>query len=174
MVDIQTILTKGPRTDLARIHYRGIFDLQGLYRMMREWFNEKNFDFYETLHKAKIPELELEWKAERKMTGYIRHYCYISFHFWGLHDIEVVVDGVKKKMNEARVTITFDAEIKTDYEESWEVEKSGMRAKLKYFYENFMIKKELLVNQYDAFIIEIRDLQEKTKDFLGMEGVSDA
>jgi hypothetical protein len=157
--------------DLAIIHYKGVFDLQGLYRMMRKWFSDKEFDFYETLHKAKAPELELLWKGERKVSGYIKHFVKLEFHFWGLHDIEVVIDGEKKKMNEARFTIKFEGEVETDYEGSWEEERSKLRKKLKHFYTNFVIKKELMLNHYDFLAEEIRELQNKTKAFLGMEGV---
>ncbi|MFP4112709.1 MAG: hypothetical protein ACLFUO_06980 [Candidatus Woesearchaeota archaeon] len=157
--------------DIALLHYKGVFDLQGLYKMMRAWFADKQYDFYETLHKAKPPELELEWVASRKVSGYIKHFVYIEFHFWGLHDIEAVVDGVKKPMNEGRFTLKFDGEVKTDYEGSWEEERSSLRAKMKYLYENYIIKKDLLLNDADLLVNEIRALKDKTKDFLGMEGV---
>lgn len=157
--------------DLATIHYRGKFDLDGLYKMQYKWFKDHNFDFYESLHKSKKPELELTWDAERKISGYIKQYVSLQYHFWGLHDIEVVEDGVKKKMNEGRFTLHFFLNVKTDYEESWEEEKSKLRKRLKHFYENYIIKKEILVNQVQALTDEVRELQDKTKEFLGMEGV---
>jgi hypothetical protein len=165
-------IKKGFRGDLAKIHYKGIFDMDGMYKLMRAWFaNHLYEDFYENLYKEKIPELELEWKAVKKLSGYIKHVVYISFHGWGFHDVEVIEDGVKKKKTEGRFTLTFNAELLLDYEGAWEVERSWWRKKLKYFYENFIIKKELLANQYDELANEVRELQDKIKEHLGMEGV---
>ena len=157
--------------DLAVIHYKGNFDLEGLYRIMKAWFDMNQYDFYENLHKAKKPELELEWRAEKKISGYIKHHVEISFHFWGLKEVEAIIDGKKKQMNHARFFIRFKGSVQTDYEGSWEVEKSSLRAKLKHFYETYIIRRELEANQYDELVIEIRELQDKTKEFLGMEGV---
>jgi hypothetical protein len=160
------------RGDLARFHYKGTFDLNGLYNLCRKFFNEKRYeDFYETLHKAKTPELELEWTAAKKMTSYYKHYVYLTFHFWGVKYIESVVDGKPKKLVNCRFTVTFDADIKDDYDGAWETEKSPFRAKLKYFYENYIVKKEYMVNHYDVLVEEIRELQDRMKDYLGMEAV---
>jgi hypothetical protein len=159
-------------TDLMTIHYRGVFDLQGLYRMCKKWFDEKKFEqFFENLYKYKPPELELEWKGERKVTGYYKHIVTLKFHFWGLHEVDVVVDNVTKKMFEGRFFIYFDAMVETDYEGSWEEEKSSIREKLKNLYENYIIKKETVVNQVVPLLEDVRDLQHRVKTFLGMEGV---
>jgi hypothetical protein len=171
MPTAQDILSSGAfESDLPLIHFRGVFDLDGMYKMIYKWYKDYNYAFYETLHKAKPPELELELTGERKSSGYYKQFVDISFHFWGLKDVEVVVDGQKKIMQEARFTLSFSAHVKSDFDGAWETEKSALRAKLKYFYENYLIKKEILVDLYDPLVIEIRGLADQIKAHLGMEG----
>src|SRR4030042_1912250 len=67
----------------ASVKFRGAFDLDGLYKTMYKWFEDKQFEFHETLYKSKSPELELEWRAERKKTGYIRDVIRVHFHLFG-------------------------------------------------------------------------------------------
>ncbi len=51
------------------LKFKGAFDLDGVYKTMYKWLEDRQYEVHETMYKAKPPELEIEWTAERKKTG---------------------------------------------------------------------------------------------------------
>src|SRR3989344_7253437 len=98
-----------------RIKYRGMLDLDKLYRVMAGWFKEKRFELHENLFKSKPPEWEVRWTGERKRTNYILERITVHAHMWGAYNIDAIVDGRKKKMANVRTIITLNAGIFTAY-----------------------------------------------------------
>jgi hypothetical protein len=153
--------------EIGIVKYSGTFDLNGMLRMMHGFLLNKNFDFYETLHKAKVPELELEWLAEKKVTEYEKWYLELKFHFYDLRQVEVDVQGEKHKMTEGRFTILFSGGTERDYQDSWDVSSSSTKARLKKFYD-MITKKEWILKHASQLIKETTELRDKTTAFLGM------
>src|SRR3989344_2281890 len=56
---------------VTRIKFRGLYDLDGLYRFIANWLRQRRYEVHETLYKAKPPELEIRLRAERKKTGFV-------------------------------------------------------------------------------------------------------
>src|SRR3989338_8742783 len=104
----------------AKIKYRGVYDLDGLYRYLANWLRQKRFEVFEELYKAKPPELEFRLTGERKATGFVMEKILIHHHSWGEYDVDVVVNGKKKKMTNARMIITISGEIRAPYEDIFE------------------------------------------------------
>ncbi|MFW6230426.1 MAG: hypothetical protein ACOC32_00185 [Nanoarchaeota archaeon] len=149
--------------EVGIIKFKGTFDLQGMLRMMHAYIVDRGYDFFETTHKAKVPELELKWKGEKKVTPYERYDIKLEFHFYDLKQIEV--DG--RKMTEGRFTIVFDGDVKRDFQGVWDTKKSKVQAKLKTFYET-VTKKEWMVKHAGTLIGEVAELRDKTNSYLGM------
>lgn len=157
--------------DLGLFKFKGVFDLDGMLRMIQGWIVHKQYDFYETLHKAKSPELELEWHGERKVAAYYKYHIYISFKFFDRKEVEIEMpDGSKKKMVDARFWIKFDGAIERDFEGTWDASKNRWHARLKKFFEA-STKREFLSEHAAELVDEIRGLMAQTKSYLGMEGV---
>ncbi len=154
----------------ARVKFRGAFDLDGLYKTMYKWFEDKQFEFHETLYKSKPPELELEWRGERKKTGYIRDVIRVYFHLFG-SDVEAVKKGVKQKLMKGRLQIDFWGIVETDYpsitgKRRWT---SSMLLALQNFYNKYIIKKELDLAYTDTLYYEVYQLHDVVKDYLDLE-----
>ena len=96
-----------------RIKYRGIFDLDDLYKTMALWFKNRRYELHERLFKSKPPEMEMRWEGERKRTSYILEKITVHVHMWGDYDVEVIVNGRKKKMVNVRMIITINGGIYT-------------------------------------------------------------
>ncbi len=154
--------------DVGMIKFKGTFDLTGLLRMVYAFLKNKGYDFYEDTHKAKPPELELKWLGERKVTPYYMYKVKISFHFYGLKEVDVEdANGNKKKMNEARFTVSFDGDVVKDYAKEWgEKEKENMKL-LKGFYEA-LTKREFMAKHAEPLIIELSELRDKINSYIGM------
>lgn len=154
----------------ARLKFKGTFDLDGLYRTMYGWFEEKQYEFHETLYKAKAPELELEWTGERKKTGYIRDVIKVYLHLFG-SEVEAVKKGVKQRLMKGRMLIDFSGTLETDYpsitgERKWT---SPWLRKLQNFYNRYIIKKEIDLLHEDTLYYEIYQLHDVVKNYLDLE-----
>lgn len=154
----------------ARVKFKGVFDLDGLYKTMYNWFEAKQYEFHETLYKSKPPELELTWRAERKKTGYIREVVNVYFHLFG-SEVEAVKKGVKQRLMKGRMLIDFWGVIETDYpsitnERKWT---SAWQRRLQRFYNEYIIKKEMDLIHTDTLYYEIYQLHDVVKNYLDLE-----
>ncbi len=165
----------GKLPQVAKIRYRGLFDFEGLFRLMRGWFDAREYEFFERRYKHKSrstgAELEINFEAHRDINEYARNVIKIFFHIWDAHEVEVVKDGKKKKMWEGRMLIEFSGLVELDYDSHWE--HSPFLRHLRNFYHNFVIKGEIDQIWTDKLWYKINDLQQNCKRFLGMHTESD-
>lgn len=160
------------------IRYKGVFDFEGLYRMMHAWIINKRFLFHEKLYKDKVytpfgNELEIEWEAEKKVTEYIKQHIAIKFHLWDFAEVEVIKDGKKVKMTKSRMEIKFDATLEFDYMKKFE--KGGKFAeKLGKFYQEKIIYWEWRIKYANPLAYQIYDLHNKVKTFLNTDSAYNA
>lgn len=151
------------------VRFRGIFDFQGLYNMMVHWLMKYNFYFHETTHKHKPPEIEIEWLAIRKKTGFVQENITIHIHAF-VEDVEVIEDSEKKKMSKGRITITFNGSVETAYPDIFEEKQFNtvLQRKLLKFYNNVIMKRELDFFYDDVLYYEIYNFQTAVKDYLNI------
>lgn len=170
-----SVLYPGKKVVVSTIRYRGVFDYDGMYKMMRAWFADREYDFWENRYKHKIrvdgTELEINWEAWRDITELLRNWIYVYFHVWDYKEVEVIKDGQKKKMVSARMLIQFSWAIEIDYEGRWQ--DSKFKRKMLQFLMRFMIKKDLETIYGDKLWYNCNKLQQATKQYLGMSSHSD-
>jgi hypothetical protein len=160
----------GPLFNL-RVKYRGVYDLDGLYKFMSGWLRKRRYEFHETLYKNKPPEVEIRWRAERKKTGYIMEILTVYFHMWGEYDVEVVQNGKKKKMANARMIITLDGNIVAPHPDIFEQPRwtaNNVERRLLRIFNNWFMKNELNSIYWDTLYYEMNQFQGAIKDYLGM------
>lgn len=152
-----------------KIKYRGMFDLDKLYRTMGVWFKQRRFELHETLYKSKPPELEVKWTAERKRTNYAKELIYVQMHMWGDYNLDVIVDGKKKKMANVRMIITLTGDVEAPYadifgEPRWtatNIERGLLRV-----FQNWIIRREMESLYWDRLYYELYDLHSLIKETL--------
>ena len=152
-----------------RIKYRGMFDLDKLYKAMALWFKERRFELHERLYKSKPPELEVRWEAERKRTNFARELIFVHMHMWGDYNIEVIVNGKKKKMAKVRMVITINGDIETPYpdifgEPRWTA--TNLERRLLKIFQGWVIKREMEGLYWDRLYYEMYDLYGRIKETL--------
>ena len=153
--------------EIGIVKFKGLFDLNGMLRMMHSYLKHQGYDFFERKHKAKIPELELGWECEKKVTGYEMYRIEIDFHFYDLRQVEIEENGVKRKMTDGRFIITFGGGIERGYNADWEDKKDPWKERLKNFYEQ-ITKREWMVKHARTLVLEVAGLRDKTNSYLGM------
>lgn len=152
------------------LRFTGVFDFEGLYRMMHAWLINKRFLFHEDRYKDKVytpfgNELEIEWRAEKKVTEYVKEFIVIKFHLWDFAEVEIVKEGKKVKMTKSRMEIKFDAQLQLDYTEKFQ--NSGVFAqKLGEFYQNKVIYWDWRIKYADVLTYSMYDLHAKVKKYL--------
>lgn len=162
----------------ARIRFKGLYDLDGLYALMANWFRQRRYELHETIYKAKPPELEFRLRAERKKSGFVMEVITIYYHSWGgEYDMDVVVNGKKKKMTDARMTIRIGGEIRSPYEDifgrpRWTA--NAIERKLLHLFRNWFMKRELEAVYWDTLYYEMWKLHGAIKDFLKFEAKGNA
>lgn len=157
---------------VTRIKFRGLYDLDGLYSFMANWLRQRRYEVHETLYKAKPPELEIRMRAERKITGFIMEVLTVYYHSWGEYDLDVMVNGTKKKMTNARMIITLGGEIRAPYEDifgrpRWTA--SAVERRLLDLFRNWFVRRELESVYWDTLYYEMYKFHGAIKDFLKYE-----
>lgn len=156
----------------ARIKFRGLYDLDGLYKFMANWLRQRRYELHEPLYKAKAPELEFNIRAERRTTGFVMEVLTLNYHSWGEYDLDVMVNGTKKKMTNARMVLTFGGEIRAPYEDifgrpRWTA--NAVERRLLDLFRNWFMKRELESVYWDTLYYEMWKLHGAIKDFLKYE-----
>jgi len=154
------------------IRYKGVFDFEGMYRMMHAWLINKRFLFYEDLYKDKVStpfgnELEIKWRAEKKVSEYVKEYVYIYFHLWDFSEVEVIKEGKKQKMTKSRMEIKFEAKLELDYTKKF-AKGSPFAQKLGSFYLNKVIYWEWRIKYADSLTYQLYDLHARVKKYLDL------
>lgn len=152
-----------------KIKYRGMFDLDKLYRVMGVWFKQRRFELHETLYKSKPPELEVKWTAERKRTNYAKELVFVQMHMWGDYNIDVIVDGKKKKMANVRMIITINGDIEAPYadifgEPRWTA--TNIERRLLRVFQGWVMRREMEGLYWDRLYYELYDLYSLIKETL--------
>jgi len=103
-----------------RIYYTGVFDYQKLMKTIATWYADQGYEFHEEVFKHKVPNpagSEQEWKLKgwRKVTEYVMYWIHVRGKIWELKEIEVLVDGKKRKMAKGKIQLEFNNEVWLDY-----------------------------------------------------------
>lgn len=157
------------------IRYKGIFDMEGLYRLIVQWLKSRRYWFHETTYKHKIPsplgaEEEIGFWAERKIDEYYKYEMRVAFHLWNMQEVEVIRNGKKVKLINARLEIVIGATMTMDYQGRFD--KSPFYKNLRDFYHKYIIKDRLEFIYYDTLHYRMAKLQAVIKDYLDMQAKS--
>ena len=96
-----------------KLKFSGFLNFRDYYSFAHDWWSEEEFDIVEEKYEEKIngdkKDIEIVWDASVKLTDYFKANCKIKIRAIGLTDVEVEVDGKKKKMNKL---MSLDVETK--------------------------------------------------------------
>lgn len=152
------------------IKYKGVYDFEGFYRLIRKWFKERNYDFSEPLYKDKTGgalgnEIELKLYGEKKVTEFVKYHIKLETWKIEMKEFDAKIDGETKKVTDGRMFVKItEVAVEFDWQNKF---KSGWQDKLL----NFMIGK-VLRRYYEIKFMgplegEAYDLHEKLKKHLG-------
>ncbi len=103
------------------LRYTGIFDWDGMYAAVVDWAKMYGYKWHEKAYKHKVPspdgaEIELDWELETVATEYIKYKITFAIHAYDLSDIDIDVNGKKKRLTNARVSIIINGDLDYDWQ----------------------------------------------------------
>ncbi|MBW3019812.1 hypothetical protein KY334_00820 [Candidatus Woesearchaeota archaeon] len=143
-----------------RFRFKGLVDLDSLYKNVQNWMSSHGYLFDESVHKFKPPELELSWVGERKNTGYRKTILKLEFHFWDYKEVLVKKDGVEKTMVSCHFIVDISGCQEYDYENKYT---SDFMKKLQNFMHRFILYYKINVIWDDEPYNEIYQLLDVVK-----------
>lgn len=161
-----------------RIRYKGVFDWPGLYKAMKDWFKERDYEpLLEKRYKHKIraggfAEIEVNWDCWRDETEYVRDFVKVYFHIWDYKEVDVIKNNKKMKLAKGRMLIEIEPSLVLDYEDRWEG--SAFKRKLRDFYNRFLYRVEIESLWEDKLWYNCNKLVQLAKRYLEMESESEA
>ncbi len=163
------------------IQFSGYFDFKKIYEFVAAWFKRREYEFHEKSYKRKKAEIELSWYAERAVNEYIMYTIKIAVHLYGdgngptpVDEVEVIKDGVKRRMMHGRIHIIISGVIESDYKDLYgntQWDKTPFLRTLQKVFEKSVLKQEIYAKYLDPFYYEVLELFEDIKKQFEMYGI---
>ena len=155
--------------DQLKLTYEGLFDLNGLYRLLDSWFYEKQYDRYEHRNYEQVlptgKDIEIELLPWKKTTLYFKNIIRMRLKFNNVKDAEIEKEGVKITINQGTVKIIIDGYLETDYEGWWE--DKPMFYFIRTLFDKYIYKSQF--KSYEGWLIhDIKDLNSRIQKFLNL------
>ncbi len=146
----------------------GIFDWDGLYAAIVDWAKLNSYKWTELTFKHKVPssegaEEEIEWILETRATEYISYTIRILVHTWNMIDVDVDINGKKKKLTSTRLYIIFEPTLEYDWQNRFKGSK--LLKKLGDFY----FKLSGGINHWDTLYYRTWNLHAMMKKYFDMQ-----
>lgn len=161
------------KTQLFRekIEHSGIFDFKEFYNFAHRWFVEEKYGVVEDKYSEKISgnsrDIEIEWLASKNLSDYFRIEFKIEFGASGLTDVEVEIDGERKKMNKGKIKGEIKATLVKDPENKWE--SSAFARFMRDVYNKYIIPGRVYSMERKVFE-DMKTFKEELKAFLELSG----
>ncbi len=154
------------------IRYTGIFDFDGLYKVMVQWLKQRRYWFHEDTYKFKPgdgfgKEVMLKWVAWKNIDEYFRFHLTVNFHIWDINEVEIFQDGQKKTLTKARMEIKLKCTLYRDWQRRYKQNK--LTEFLKDFYNKYIIFKKTDSITWDTIYYRMLKFAAVIKDYLNME-----
>jgi len=153
--------------DKLSITKEATFEIDKLYEFMRDWFNRKNYDFYEKDYGEKLKaegfkDNKIKWKTERKVDDYIKFTIKVTIKCSDIKEVRL-----KKCIAcKGKLTISLKSELQVDYDDRW---KSPSFLKFTRGIFDKFIMKDRYVRYNTELKDETYDLFNQIKAFLNLQ-----
>lgn len=161
-------------TDLLvkeKVDSSGIFNFSDLYGFVHAWLLNENYGVVEDKYSEKISgekkDITAEWTVSKNTSDYFKMMYKMKFEARGLSDVEVEIDGAKKKMNKGSILFEIKGALTRDPESKWDT--TPFNRFIRDIYNKYVIPKRVDSMKYKVFE-DARDLKEQVKSFLDLTG----
>ncbi|MBI5398849.1 hypothetical protein HZB03_05285 [Candidatus Woesearchaeota archaeon] len=110
--------------DESEIAYDGLFDIKEVYALIDDFLKQKNYDKFEKANREYVgstgKEIYYVITPIFAISDFARKFLKIDLSAKEVKEVEVEIDGVKRRMQQGKLRILLSGILETDYEGRWE------------------------------------------------------
>jgi len=154
-----------------KVEHAGLFDFAGFYAFAHAWFKEQKYGVNERKYSEKVKgnarDLRIEWIATKTLSDYFKIEQEVTFEIWGMTEVEVEIDGEKKKMNRGTISAEIKGTLIKDHDSKWD--SSPQWRFLREIYNKYLIPARVydIKNKVEN---DVREFKDELKGFLDLIG----
>lgn len=153
----------------SRLSYEGLFSIDELHKVITDWLQQKQYDRLDKLHTQSIkPDgkyIDIELEPDKMVDDYTDLIIRIRIYASQLKDVIIEQDGRKKSMNDGKVTLVFDAWVKTDY--AGRMDSKPVYTVMRTLFEKYIFKSQMA--RYPAQLKgDVAHLKETISNYLNL------
>ena len=155
-----------------KLEHSGLFNFSDLYTYMHTWLKSNLYGVNEERYSEKVSgaarDISFGWKATKKVSDYFKIEDTIKVDVNGLTEVEVEIDGKKKKMNKGKITIEITGVLIKDQKNTWD-ETYPVYKFLREVYDKYIIPQRIdfMVEKVED---DVRAFKDEVKAYLELTG----
>ena len=154
-----------------KLNHSGIFDFKAFYGFAHSWLKDEGFGVIEEKYSEKVSgnsrDILTVWSINKRLSDYFEIKGEIETEIKGLTDVEVEIDGERKRMNKGNISMEFKAMLIMDPEGKWDI--NAFYKFLRDVYNKYIIPSRV-DNMREIIKNNIISLKEEIKAFLELSG----
>lgn len=154
-----------------KVSNSGIFDFSGFYKYAHDWLEDENYGVIEDKYSEKVAgnarNLYIEWTAVKSFSDYFKIEIKIKFYIDNLTDVEVEIDGQKKKANKGVVTVELKGTVIKDPSSKWDT--APYLQFMRNLYNKYVIPARV-ESMDEKTMADVKTLKDELKAFLELSG----
>ena len=154
-----------------KLDHSGIFDFKGFYSYAHSWLKEEKYGVVEEKYSEKVSgntrDITVKWLASKILSDYFKIEIEVEFVITKLSDVEVEIDGERKKSNKGKVSVEIKGVLILDPRSKWD--KSEFWRFTRDVYNKYVVPARV-ENKRDVIRKVVMNFKEELKAFLELSG----
>ena len=155
-----------------KLDHTGLFNFAELYGFMHNWLKENLYGVNEDKYSEKVTgnsrDISFEWKATREISDYFKIEYGIKVEVLGLSDVEVEIDGKRKKMNKGKISMEIKGVLIKDPKNNWDETRPFFKF-LRELYDKYIMPSRIKSVE-DKIESDVRAFKDEIKAYLELTG----
>lgn len=154
-----------------KLEHNGFFSFDDFYSYAYTWFKDESYGVTEEKYNEKVSgtskDITVEWKCKKQISDYFAIEISVKFETRGLTDVEVEIEGKKRKTNKGVVVAELKGALIKDPSSTWEAS-PGYKF-LREWYNKYVVPGRIDAME-DKTKDDVRGFKEHLKRFLESTG----
>lgn len=154
-----------------KLEHSGIFDFKGFYSYAHSWLKEERYGVVEEKYSEKVSgntrDISVQWAGSKMLSDYFKVEIEVKFDVSKLSDVEVEIDGERKKSNKGKISIEIKGVLVLDPKGKWD--NSEFWRFMRDVYNKYVVPARV-ENKRDGIKKTVKNLKEELKSFLELSG----
>lgn len=154
-----------------KIDNSGVFDFKAVYGFSHGWLKDEGYGVVEEKYSEKVSgnsrDITIKWGFSKQLSDYFKVDGEVEIEVKGMTDVEVEIDGERKRMNKGKISFDIKALLIMDPDGKWD--DNGFYKFLREIYTKYVIpsRVEKVKNSIKK---DVMGLKEQIKAVLELTG----